>query len=176
MILQSGLREASYELSIASSLVKTASGTYNLYYSSSNAGTDFNIGVATASSPAGPFSKYSGNPVTGDGDSEEPSCGILRSGQIYCFTDDPLNQLATGTFRIFFTSDPAGLTGWSEQSPYTVSPIPAWIAGGHLGAIGQTQIAPNQSVMVSNGATSSDPQAARSIGFFDYTANYSVGR
>jgi hypothetical protein len=157
----------------APSMIVTSGGTYNLYYSSSSstAGT-FYAGLATASGPGGPFTKYSGNPVFGDGDSEEPDCSILPTNQIYCLTDDAENYLPTGSFRIFSTSDITGQTGWSEQVPYTMSPTAGWYTGGHLGSQGIVAITPGNFVMVSSGATNASSTAVRSIGFFDYSASY----
>lgn len=167
--------EGTQGLYAPSTLVPEPGGTYNIYYSSSNSGSNFFVGVATATSPTGPFTKYSGNPVLGDGDSEEPSCGTLNTGQFYCFTDDSLNELPSGSFRQFISSDPNGLIGWTEQSPYTIFPTASWYAGGHLGAMGQFATTPTGYVMVSNGSTNAASNAVRSIGIFNYTAAFSTG-
>ena len=38
-------------------------GTYYLYYHATGAGKGYQVGVATASHPLGPFKRYEGNPI-----------------------------------------------------------------------------------------------------------------
>ena len=62
-------------------------GTYYLMYSGSGAdGPDYGIGYATATSPLGPFKKYSGNPIAHRGN------GVLGPGH-HCVIEGPRGDL-----------------------------------------------------------------------------------
>lgn len=88
---------------IASTFLVQFGSTWYLYYEAYGPGRPYNTGVATASSPAGPWTKYSGNPVLGTTTQQASRPCVKQVGaDLYMWFHghaNPVGGLPTDVFR-----------------------------------------------------------------------------
>jgi predicted GH43/DUF377 family glycosyl hydrolase len=89
---------------------------YSLFYSSAaSGGGNWNIGLATSTTPIGPWTKYSANPITTSGVAEEPAISQLENGTLMMFSDTLAFNLGRGV-SIYTTPSPSGQASpWQWQ-------------------------------------------------------------
>ena len=114
-------------------------GQYLMFYSASGTSHprpyQWQIGIAHAPSPAGPWTK-TGVPVTGlHSNLEEPTVAQLPLGGLVMFTDQEGGGIsgAAHAMNILATNDPTGLTGWTQIEDLDW-PFTAPFNAGHIGS------------------------------------------
>ena len=123
------------------------SGQFTMFYSSGlgTGSTPWNIGVATSSSPLGPWSKYASNPIVVSTYGEEPDVLVLQNGDLIMFSD----TLALSLGRGISTYTEPGTNGLF--TPWTWSFTPINDSGGwdsnHVGSQ-STVVMPNGDIDV----------------------------
>lgn len=111
--------------------------TYYLYYHGASGRSGYQLGVATASHPLGPWTKYHGNPVTalgepGQWDSDNVACGcILKEGtnRYYMWYSGRAPGEGTGVFHIGLATATHPRGPWTKHDGNPIVPGFGYVGG-----------------------------------------------
>ena len=105
--------------------IKSGTETYYMWYSAASTQKEWqnvSIGLATASSPLGPWKKYEGNPIIKD---FGYVCNVVRvNGKFYMYTEHPIGVTDHGPFRLAIADKPEG--PWKRYEGNPVLPPGDW--------------------------------------------------
>ncbi|HWE85268.1 MAG TPA: family 43 glycosylhydrolase [Terracidiphilus sp.] len=144
--------------------VSLVNGTYYMFYSSNTGGVLYQVGIATARSPSGPWTKSASNPITSSTTNfEEPAIAQLGNGDIVLFGDDV--GIALHGINVAVGNGDAITTaaGWHQQPIFEFPDTELW----SLAEIGSQSIveAPDgRWLMCYDGMVSGSVTDARTIG------------
>jgi Glycosyl hydrolases family 43 len=138
---------------------------FYLFYSSSSASGGYQVGIATASSPLGPWTKNDKNPITsGHTNCEEPAPITLANADTYMFCDSVrVGRHGINTFRLI-KADLSDEHNWSNPGIYELADRSPWSMG-EIGSQSVIQLPDGKILMAYNGKPRGTDSDVRSIGF-----------
>lgn len=140
-------------------------GTYYMYYSSSSPDASYRIGIASATSPLGPWNKSAKNPITPSSTNcEEPAPLILSSGDTYILCDTV--GMDRRGFNVFSAigSNPLAASNWSQRGIYDIPDKPNW-SSGEIGSQSIIELSDGRILITYNAKPAGTESDVRKIGF-----------
>ncbi len=149
----------------APSIASSGKNFYMYYSSSSSSAGRYQVGIAVAGSPLGPWTKSPQNPITPrDTRCEEPATIPLASGTVYLFCDSVgADRHGVNVFSLE-GADPMQAANWFYRGVYELPGAPSWRSG-EIGSQSVIGLPDGRVLMTYNGKPAGTQSDVRKIGF-----------